>query len=553
VTDPDPALPPESSPAQATRLARIWPVAAVVGLLIGFLLLQDGARPSGGLRAPLCGIGAALLLARAYATAARPIATAVLGLVLIVWAAAVIGAIGGRDLERLATKYDSRIWSHYHYYLGAKYFSELGYTDLYDQTFAVDREHDQQLVSITWMRDLRTYEREATNYFGRERAEVWTDARWHQFSEDVLWFLPHQDVEHWRSMVRDRGYNATPTSNTLYWLLGQIPLNSRNLALIGALDPLLLAFAFVLAGIVFGPIRSMTAAAWVLIFFGSMVHVVGGPLQFDYLAALVLMACAVHRNRPMTAGALLGYAAMTRVFPGFLIAGLVVWTVVAMRRDGTFPRFTNRFARGLLAACALLFVVGCLNARGVKAWGDWSENMSLHSDHHRFGNKRLGLQHLFTHDMSLEFGDWRTAEWRRRTWPKQQGWWLAAALGLSALWLVAAWRGATGERDPLDSLVFALALVFAGVVLSRYYWTVACLFFLVGGRERDGPREAWLGAGLLGLVALYYAWLNGFTSAYGRYVVANAALGLLLVLALIARSIWRVKADAAVPDAVPTD
>ena len=534
------------------RLDRAWPLLALAGLAVGYLFYKEGKSVDPGMRASLSAAGATLLVARAYAARGRPIAATVLTLLLVAWASLVIGSMAGRGVDRLA-RGESRLWSNYHYYLGAKYFTELGYTGLYDQTVAVDVEQDQRFVDLQWMRDLETYEREPANPLQRARSEDWTQPRWEQFTADVLWFQERFGDGVWRRILRDRGYNATPASNTLYWLLSRADLEERNLALIGSLDPLLLLLAFVVAGLVFGPVRALVSAAWLLIFFGNAFLLIGGPLLYDYLAALILMACAVHRNRPMTAGILFGYACMTRVFPGLLLAGLVVWTILAVRRGGTFPRFTSRFGRGLLGAVAVLFVIGCLNSRGVHAWVDWGDQISMHAEHHRFGDKRIGLQHVFTHDWSLGWGDWRLKEWRRKTWPKQQGWWAACAVLLGLLWLAAAWRGTRGERDPLDSLVFALALVFAGIVVSRYYWSVACLFFLLGGRERDGPREAWIGAGLLALVALYYAAFGGIESKFGRYLMVNLSILGWFVAALIARIAWRVEADSTVVDVAPHD
>ena len=552
MTGPEPPLAPTVDPT-SRALRRAWPAAALIGLAIGWFYLQEGKAIDAGLRAALCGIGATLLVARAYAARSQPRAAVVFTLVIVLWSSTVIGAVAGRDLGRLAEG-KSRLWSHYHYYLGAKYFAELGYTDLYDQTIAADGlSEEQRFAGVKWVRDLHTYDREPTNYRNRQISDAWDEGRWAQFAADVQWFKPRFSDRAWRKILRDRGYNATPTSNTLYWLLSRAPLSERSLALIGALDPLLLLIAFIVAGLVFGPSRSLVSAAFLLIFFGNVFHVVGGPLLYDYLAALILMACAVHRNRPMSAGILFGYACMMRVFPVLLLAGLVVWTIVAMRRDGAFPRFTNRFARGLLGAVAVLFVVGCLNARGPKAWLDWTDQIAMHSEHHRFGDKRIGLQHVFTHDWSLEWGDWRLKEWRRQTWPRQRGWWIAGAALLAGLWLLAAWRGPRGERDPLDSLVFSLALVFAGIVLSRYYWSVACLFFLLGGRERDGPREAWIGGSLLAVCAAWYAGISGEESSFARYLMVNLVLLGWFVAALVARATWRIKVDSTTPDVLPAD
>jgi len=69
-------------------------------------------------------------------------------------------------------------------------------------------------------------------------------------------------------------------------------------------------------------------------------------------------------------------------------------------------------------------------------------------------------------------------------------------------------------------------------VLSRYYWSAAVLLMLVGGRERDGPREAWLSAGLLILVAVFYLAASYVSDSFGRYALANIALGGFLAAAL---------------------
>ena len=167
-------LPPEDP--WAHRLRRAWPIVAIVGLVLGYLFLKEGKSIDAGMRAALCGVGATLLVARAYAARSQPIATGVFTLVIIAWAGLVIGGTAGRDLDRLMEG-KSRTWSHYHYYLGAKYFTELGYTDLYDQAIAVDGEGERRFAAIKWVRNLRTYDREPMNYGNRVRSESWSDDR----------------------------------------------------------------------------------------------------------------------------------------------------------------------------------------------------------------------------------------------------------------------------------------------------------------------------------------------------------------------------------------
>jgi len=518
----------------ADRLARWWPAAAVLGAGIGYLLLREsGTSIDLRYRPALCAVGAVLVLARAYPPREQPMAPVVMTLLLSLWAGVAVGSIAGRDLDRLAKGHDSRLWSHYHYYLGAKYFSELGYDGLYEQTIAADQEGKRRLRFAPVIRDLATYEPLPTMYGARKRNDAWTDGRWQAFVDDVAYFTERIEPETFRRLLRDRGYNAPPAGGALYKVCALLPLSDGSLVFLGLLDPALVLLALLLVGRVFGPIRALVAGAWLCVFYGNEMHLIGGPLLHDYLVALLLMACAVHKDRPTLAGAALGYAAMVRVFPVLLLGGLAVWTVAAMRRDGAFPAFTAKFLRGLAGAVLVLGLLGCLSGRGVSGWTEWAGNIELHSEHHRFGDKRIGLQHVFTHDWGgLAWNDWRNKDHRRDTWPEQKLGAHGVALLLVLLWAAASWRAAAGERDPLDSIAFAMALVFVGIVLSRYYWSAAVLLMLVGGRERDGPREAWLSAGLLILVAVFYLAASYVSDSFGRYALANIALGGFLAAAL---------------------
>ena len=59
-------------------------------------------------------------------------------------------------------------WNVYHYYIGAKYFNELGYHDIYEQTLVADREGPGRLSHIENIRSLTNYRTDLTNYYLRE-------------------------------------------------------------------------------------------------------------------------------------------------------------------------------------------------------------------------------------------------------------------------------------------------------------------------------------------------------------------------------------------------
>ncbi len=478
---------------------RIITGALLVGVVTGALLLTEpGLSEDVPQRIVLAVLGAALLvLARL-----RPVATPAVAL----WAGLCLGSTLGSDLPRVV-RGDFSAWSHYHYLVAAEYFPELGYTGLYDQTLAAD-----PTIDVSMARDLATYAWVPVGQLPRQRAEAWTDERWDAFGADLAWYRPRLD---WRQVVMDRGYNAPPTGQAIYRQLARLPTTTPALTAVGLIDPLLLALTFGAVAWAFGPVRALAAAAWLALYQGNEHRIVGQPLLYDYLVALLWMACAWRRGWHATAGGLLAYATMVRVFPGLLVAGLVAWSAGRWWASGRLDPRVIRFGAAFALGCLLLAGGGSLSARGPGAWLGWGENIALHSDTHRTGERRVGLQHVFTWQAPAR-GDWPTLPERERAWAARRTRWAAAAALLLLLWGAGAVRAGARDRDPLDELISALWVVFVGVVLSRYYGSAACLLFLVS--------DLW-GAGLLALVALHYAFAQSEGDRFAQFWFSNVAMG----------------------------
>ena len=510
-----------------------WPrwlwLVGVVAFAAGWFWLHDERGDQRSWRMGMSLFGAALLILRGFL---GQIWQRRVGLVLILWALIIVGAMLGRPMERLAKKGSISEWSFFHYYLGAKYFAELGYDGLYDQAVLVDSERSHYWRDIPLIRNLDTYAFEPLKPETRTRRAAWTDARWDQFGEDIEYFLPHLR-KRWHDVLTDRGYNATPTWNTTGWLLAQLPATKWGLAVYGSVDTVLLLLAFGYFCWAFGPLWGLLGAAWCLLFYGNQGHVVGRPFLHDYLAALLVFAGATYRGKPRTAAVALAYAAMVRIFPGFFLGGLGMWTVLQWRATGALPAFTKRFAPAFVLTCALLAGYGCLNGRGVGAWVQFLGNISLHSEDHRFGGRRIGLQHFYTHDVSAGV-DWDARYRRRDAWEKQETLWKASAAAMCLLWLVAMLR--VTQSDPLDAMLLSMAVVFAVIVLSRYYWGAGALFFVLGARGRDGPFRGVVTALLFVQIAIFYAMKNVVPDdTFPWFVVANLCWGLWFVFLLVAR------------------
>lgn len=509
-----------------------WTLAlALLGFLVGWFWISSGGD-HWRWRIGMCSTAAILVAVRGFVHGKARLA---LSLALIVWSGTVLGAMVSRPATRLVEKGSISEWSYFHYYLGAKYFTELGYDGLYDQAVVADAEGANYFAKrAPLIRNLQTYEFEARAPETRTRRAAWTDARWAAFKEDLsVFYKPLR--KRWAEVLTDRGYNATPPWNTTGWLLSQLPAGRAGFTAITVIDVSLLVLGFGLVVWAFGPLWGLMAAAWLMIWFGNQNHVIGRPFLHDYAAALAIFVVAVRKEWARVAAVTLAYAAMVRIFPGFFLGGLGLWSLLRWRATGSLPAFTRRFAPVFLLACALFVGYGSLNGRGPSAWTEFLGNISLHSEDHRFGGRRVGLQHFFTHKMTNPLhrrGD------RRQNWEEQETLWRVSAGVMCLLWVAAMLR--TRRSDPLDAMLLTMAVVFAVVVLSRYYWGVGGLFFLLGHRDRDGPWKALLSALLLLMIAVFYQVKHAIPDdTFPRYVVANAMWIGWFVLALTGRLLRR--------------
>jgi hypothetical protein len=437
-------------------------------------------------------------------------------------------------LWQLATSPWVRVWNVYHYYLGSKYFPELGYHDLYAATLAADGE-DGYWSEIRTVRDLSTYElttrRQILDEYRPE--DHFSDRRWQDFQRDVRALQTQRPAEDWDGIFRDRGYNPPPVWTAVGRALTWVPADRLwSLKLLCSLDLALFAATLWLVARTFG-VRAMACVLLLLTL--SPVNegrMVGGFLQYDWLCAIAAGLCFLRRRQPLPAGAAIAYAVGTRVFPVFLLLSAAVPVARRWVRSGSVGRHEVRLAVSL-AIFGLLALGAGVAGGGLDAWGDFAANIGHHNDAHRFGQQRLGLAHVFTRDVrSLDFHEEDEDE-RRELFARQNG-----LFAVSGGLLLLAWLGAAARRSVPDAFLLGLVPFFVMAVSSRYYWSVLALLPLLarpgpGGRRRVRRLAAAQAAtfAVLGVVAM-----RGFErfSLYSVFDLLLAALlaGLLAVYLL---------------------
>lgn len=444
---------------------------------------------------------------------------------LVALAVASVAQATAVELWRFVSSPRVRVWNVYHYYLGAKYFEELGYEDLYVATLAADE--DGYWRKVRTIRDQATYDKvpRGAAVAAYRPLDHFSEARWRSFTRDVAALAPQRPPPTWRGIFHDRGYNPSPAWTLVGGMLARAPAGSLWwLKAVCALDILMLAVTFWLLARAFG----VGPAAWVALLL-TLTPVnegrwIGGFLQYDWFCALATGFVALRRGRPAVAGGLMAYAVATRIFPVILIAAAAVPVV---RRYILFGSVAGRHLR--FFAAAAIVTLGLIGASswvyGFDSWHAFASNIEHHNAEHRFGDQRVGLGHLFTHDIrGLDF-EVSNAE-RRALFEAQSPIRVAVVAVVLGLWLVASWR-----RSMPDALLLGVVPFFALAISSRYYLSCVALLPLLASAGARFDRRARAVTGLQ-IVTLVIAGLYslGTRDAFARYSVLNLLLLAFFVL-----------------------
>jgi len=385
-------------------------------------------------------------------------------------------------------------WNVFHHYMGSKYFAELGYYDLYAQLLRADDEVDIGLRDIVQARDLHTYDlRPRSVITAQADPDAFTPERWREFQGDASLFVDHASDRLFARMMTDHGYNATPFANTFYsWLSNTFSIRdpvARALPL--GLDTLLVVASIALVAWAFGPWSALVFGSFFVLFYGVQTYQVAGFVRFDWFFATTAAVCLWRRDRPRLAGVALGYAAMGRIFPAFLLAVPALQLLRTWRETRVWDRDLVRLAAAFTLTCVVAVPVGAMNARGLESWGQFVSNIRQHGTQHYLGPQRLGLKQTFTYD----FDAWevpRSKARRSEAYASHRGWHYATVSLFLGMFAVAAW----GLRRR-EHMVLGMSLSFILLVLSRYYWALWGLFALLCvSEECRGWRGALLDLGV---------------------------------------------------------
>ncbi|MFQ5418694.1 MAG: hypothetical protein ACE5FL_16830, partial [Myxococcota bacterium] len=403
----------------------------------------------------------------------------------------VVGALCWWNLFQLEGRGFVQGHEQFHYFVGAKYFRELGYTRLYACTAvadanAVPREHLEGWL----IRDLASNRLVpiGTAIDHPERCTAHFDPpRWREFQQDVAWFRDRITPWKWRWLVMDHGYNAPPAWGVLAIPIANfLDVSASSIVWASRIDPLLQLVMWGVVAWAFGwRVLCVALIFWGTNGLGEFSFVGGGYLRQDWLCAAVAGLCALRREKHLAAGVLLATAALLRLIPIVLILAFALGALIVVVRERSWRPAPahRRFAAGCGLAL-LIFVPLSGVTSGFESWPRFVENIRLHRGTPLLNN--LGLRTLASYDSDNaipdDFSNEKAARWKRGRDEafSANAWWMAVG-GL----LFAALLARAAARSP--GWVAAVLGVGAAVIfleVTAYYYALLIAYALLS--ERDG-------------------------------------------------------------------
>lgn len=314
----------------------------------------------------------------------------------------------------------------YHYYLGAKYFPEMGYDGLYKCTviaqsemgvYEYKDEDSGRSLRIDMTKEARHPDRKVRNLGDDnllvsaqrflEHPEICTSVfkpeRWAEFKSDIAFFRVVSGQDYFNKMQLDHGFNPPPVWTIMGKVFSELHSpTTKYMQFLSTLDLMYLLAMFWALGWAFGwRVSAVAAIFWGCQSPAPMLWTCGAFLRQDYLFFMVLSLCLLKKKYPALAAAALVYSALLRIFPGVLVVGWVAvlfWQLVKHRRPT--KEQVRMIIGGVLAAAVLLGVsIKMCGAESYKSF--YNHTLKVHDETPL--TNHMGLRVLLAQKTPVEF------------------------------------------------------------------------------------------------------------------------------------------------------
>ena len=406
-----------------------------------------------------------------------------------------------------------------HYYLGTRYYPELGHAPLYEAIVIADFEDDpKRFQRRNRFRDLRSNQvdriRDDVIQEGALAKQRFTPERWDAFKADVALIRSSfisRPAWHRSAILRDHGYNGSPLTTLVLGTLANQPFVSSVafLQTVRWLDLLLVASICIAVGIRLGAVPALSfGVLWLANPFNDFGYVGGAYLRYNFALALLLAWLSLDAGHLKRAGAWLALAAHFRVFPALFAAGLLLHDLMrpgaqarwrAIREHA--PLYVSFAATG--AILAAVTAVSVTPPEG-NVWQDFRSRISVHAQ--ALAHNAIGVAAPFGYSkqQSQAARAEAYAEGNITPWEDIVAETLAARrparLAISALLLAATL--ACARRLPWRNAMFlGFPLLFTTMYSSHDYYLCLGMLALIFHADRAILLALTAGFGLAALIA----------------------------------------------------
>jgi hypothetical protein len=429
-------------------------------------------------------------------------------------------------------------WELFHYYVGAKYFPELGYTRLYDCSSVADLEDGfASGVHANKIRNLATNALEPTDRIvraPRSCTDHFSSERWRAFKRDVGWFRGQMDTTRWSDLKRDHGFNGSP----VWLILGRLfsaggTISWDSAYFLVSLDTLFLGLLWALVWRAFGWQSACVAAlVWGTNFPGRYYWVGGSLLRQDWMFALVGGICCLKLEKMRLGGALLCYSALLRVFPGFAGVPLVLGVLLEVMRQRRIVWNSPgiKFLQGGILALLVLVPLSLVSSGRWSAYQEFSANSKKHLATPLTNN--MGLQTILGYSQderarvlkdpaALEpFALWKESRLEHKS---ARFWLFVLIVGGYAAYITFLSR----RLELWETAILGVGLIPFAAELTCYYYSFLLVYGLL-----------WKRAPAIGMLAVLLAWVTCETAASIEWTDESYTLMSAWVLVFVVLAAW---------------
>jgi hypothetical protein len=385
-------------------------------------------------------------------------------------------------------------WDMFHYFMGTKYFPEVGYTELYKCGAKAEREngHGAEVDSLP-IRDVEDNQVYPSDWSltdaGRCRARF-SPERWTAFKADLNAFRPLFTGREIAEAFADHGFNATPIYVSWVRLFTRDATVTRaHLVWLAQLDSVALVAAVAALTWGFGPVAGIVAA--LTLGLGGMwsYHWVGGCLaRHTWLFCAALGTALLAKERYFWGAVALSLSGLLRLFPFVFVGAVGLWVIIGAVRERRLSLPGRNFLAGTALTC-VLFVSAAGAAVGFGAYPRFAHVFERHS--HSAMTNQFGLTTVLSYtagESSVEMHDpkltngferWEHHYMRHRV-ERRPLWALGVVVSLGVI-VLSVIRGASAA----DCVALSGLLLFSALPMTSYDYTWLALLVALG---RVRPR-----------------------------------------------------------------